>query len=721
MVCAVARRFAGTLLLSPIAALCQQAPSPAAQSQPAAGGMSSVLESIEVDSQRLNDARTGIQTQLGASVYTIDAAAIAAMPGGDNGLLNQALMQAPNVAQDSFGQLHVRGEHNGLQYRLNGIILPEGISGFGQSLDPRLISSMQLITGALPAEYGLRTAGIIDLTTKSGALESGGAVSLYAGSHGTVEPSIAYGGSSGRWQYYGSADGLTNNAGIESPDGSPNPLHDRTRQAHAFGFLENVIDSSNRVSLIAGYSRAGFQIPDLAGLQPSLGAVVNGQVSYPSSAINETQGEDTEFGVLSWQHSSGPWDLQSAMTARKSTLQFTPDAQGDLLFTGLAQDAFRRNIALDWQVDAAYQWGENHTVRGGGYVQRDRSTSATNSEVLDLDALAAGQATQTQFNIQDSETRRERIESAYLQDEWRFTPTLTLNYGLRYDAFHAYASGRQWSPRVNLVWKESARTTVHAGYSRYFTPPPFELISSETLAKFTNAGAGPSVTQNDTPQAERANYWDIGASQILSQELTVGLDSYFKRSINLLDEGQFGAPIILTPFNYAAGRQYGVEATANYAGRDLAAYASLAWGRAMGTRIVSSQFNFSADDLAYIANNYISLDHEQKITGSGGISYRWRDTRVSSDLLLGSGLRASLALPDGSVIPNGTRLPYYTQWNLGLSHEYHLGGASTLTARFDVINALDREYQIRNGTGVGVGAPQYGPRRGFFIGLSKSL
>jgi hypothetical protein len=86
------------------------------------------------------------------------------------------IMQAPEVAQDSFGQFHIRGEHNGLQYRLNGIILPEGISVFGQSLDARFISSMSLITGALPAEYGLRTAGIIDLTTKSGLIDSGGSL-----------------------------------------------------------------------------------------------------------------------------------------------------------------------------------------------------------------------------------------------------------------------------------------------------------------------------------------------------------------------------------------------------------------------------------------------------------------------------------------------------------------------------------------------------------------
>ena len=91
------------------------------------------LDEIVVISQRLNEARNGIQTQTGASTYTINEAAIATAPGGDNQLLNQVILQAPDVAQDSFGQFHVRGEHNGLQYRLNGIILPEGISVFGQA------------------------------------------------------------------------------------------------------------------------------------------------------------------------------------------------------------------------------------------------------------------------------------------------------------------------------------------------------------------------------------------------------------------------------------------------------------------------------------------------------------------------------------------------------------------------------------------------------------
>jgi hypothetical protein len=122
-----------------------------------------------------------------------------------------------------------------------------------------------------------------------------------------------------------------------------------------------------------------------------------------------------------------------------------------------------------------------------------------------------------------------------------------------------------------------------------------------------------------------------------------------------------------------------------------------------------------------VANHYIHLDHEQEFTASGGASYLWRDTRFSTDFLLGSGLRASLIFPNGNVVPNGDHLPYYTQVNFGVSHVFHIPHAGTLTARVDVINAFDKVYQIRNGTGVGVGAPQYGPRQGFFFGVSKSL
>jgi hypothetical protein len=700
-----------------------------ADSDANSGGSGSppALDEIVVIAQHLNEARNGIQTQTGASTYTINEAAIGAAPGGDNQLLNQVIMQAPDVAQDSFGQFHVRGEHNGLQYRLNGIILPEGISVFGQSLDPRLISSLTLVTGALPAEYGLRTAGIIDLKTKSGVIDPGGAVSIYGGSHGTVEPSFNYGGSAGRLNYFVSGSFLRNALGIESPDGSSNPIHDHTKQSHGFGYFEYILDESNRLSAVLSTSAGNFEIPQRAGQTPGLTnadgtpLTVNGQTTYPSEALNENQRELNHFAVFSWQHSQGALDVQTSVTARYSSLTFIPDPLGDVLFTGIAQNAYKQNAAYSLQSDAAYKLDDMHTLRGGVFLQSDHSKSLTTSQVIALDPTIGIQTSDVPITVFDNTYKTEWIESLYLQDEWKVIPSLTFNYGLRFDKFTAYTAAHQVSPRFNAVWQALDDTTVHIGYSRYLSPPPFEVVGSETISKFLNTTAAPAVTVANSPLAERANYYDLGVQQKLTRQFTVGLDTYYKQSHNLIDEGQFGAPIILTPFNYSYGKQYGAEITANFTAEGFSTYLNLAYQSAKGKNFSSSQFNFSQASLDYVATHYIHLDHEQQFTASGGVSYVWNHTTFSADFLEGSGLRASLALPDGTVVPNGDHLPYYTQANFGVNQVFHLDGWGTLTARVDLINAFDKEYQIRNGTGVGVGAPQYGPRRGLFFGLSKSL
>src|SRR5580658_4932756 len=410
---------------------------------PAADADSGVDE-VVVTARRLNSARSEIQTQTGASTYTISNDAIAAAPGGENVGMNQVLLQAPDVVQDSFGQLHVRGDHNDLQYRLNGIILPEGISVFSQTLSPRLISSLSLITGALPAEYGLRTAGVIDLSTNSGLLQPGGAVSVYGGSFGTFEPAFEYGGSSGKYSYYISGDYKQDNVGIESPDGSTNPLHDQTKQVHGFGYFENIVDENDRLTLILGTSDDAFQIPNQRGLEPTLGLDVNGQTTFLSDDLNETQHEAAQYAVLAWQHAAGELNWQTAVSARYTTLHFAPDWVGDLLFNGIAQDALKDDTAFAWQTDGSYKVGDAHTVRAGFFLQHDSSQSYTTSQVLPINA-AGVPTNDIPLTIPQSNTQSQIIESLYLQDEWKPFSPLTINYGLRFDHFAAYTNGSQLS------------------------------------------------------------------------------------------------------------------------------------------------------------------------------------------------------------------------------------------------------------------------------------
>ncbi len=190
-------------------------------------------------------ARDNLSPRFGASTFDMNRAFIDTLPQGTNAPINSVLLQAPGVAQDSAvnGDIHVRNEHANVQYRINGIILPDGISGFGHVLDTSFVGSLALITGALPAQFGLRTAGIVDIQTKSGnALQQGGSVGIYGGSFGTLTPSFEYGGRSGNTEYFFTGRGFTSNLGIENPTDSHNAIHDRTYQGNFFSYTSTVLD-----------------------------------------------------------------------------------------------------------------------------------------------------------------------------------------------------------------------------------------------------------------------------------------------------------------------------------------------------------------------------------------------------------------------------------------------------------------------------------------------
>jgi outer membrane receptor protein involved in Fe transport len=764
-VCAAALAAVGAWAAASVSTA-QTAPAPAASpASPAKPGAS--VSEIVVTAQRLNDARASIQPQIGASVYAITDQAIKQMPGGENVQLDQVILQAPGVAEDSYGQIHIRGEHNGLQFRLNGIILPEGLSVFSQAISPRVANSVELITGALPAEYGLRTAGIVNITTKS-TFNDVGSVSIYGGSHGDIEPSFVFGGSTSDTNFFVTGSYKRNDLGIEGPDERSNPLHDHTEQFNGFAYLDHILNPNSRVSLILGTSDDRFQIPDVSGgVNGGLGLSVNGVDDYPSTSLNESQREQTQFAVASYLHTTDRFTTQVSVFGRYSTLTFSPDVLGDLLYDGIAQAAAKSDTAGGLQAEASYNLTDQHTLRGGVIVEVDHSTSATTSQVLLIDnnpasATYGAELSNQPYTIIDDSSRVAHTYSVYVQDEWKILKNFTVNYGLRFDDFEGYRDENQVSPRLNFVWLPTPSTTFHAGYARYFTPPPFELVSSASVSKFiaptgnplvttsanpvaASSGANPLpgtsgqlvatpgeplVSADTTPYSERSDYYDVGVAQKIGPHFNITFDSYYKTSKNLLDEGQFGAPIILTPFNYARGLQYGLELTMSYANGPFSAYANFSHTRATGEDWNTSQFSFNQAQLDYVRNHYIFLDHDENYSVSAGTSYLWLGTRLGGDLIFGSGLRANAALaspltePDGSLltaVPNGQELPSYIQVNLAISHRFANVAGGPLEIRFDIINAFDEVYQIRSGSGVGVFAPQYGPRRGLFFGVTKEF
>ena len=688
--------------------------------RPAAAPTAQPKNDLATTNTKFDMARDNLSPRFGASSFDMNRAFIETLPQGTDAPINSVMLQAPGVAKDSAvnGDIHVRNEHANVQYRINGIILPDGISAFGHVLDTSFAGSLALVTGALPAQFGLRTAGIVDIQTKSGnSLMQGGSVGIYGGSFGTLTPSFDYGGRSGNTEYFVTGRGFTSNLGIENPTDSYNAIHDRTYQGNFFGYTSTVLDPQTRISTIFGKTTNRFQIPNNPGQMPGFTAF--GVSNFNSSTLNEHQAEQNTFGVLALQKSVNGFDFQVAAFSRYSTLHFVPDTIGDLVFNGIASDVYRRGFANGLQGDGSYKLNDAHTLRAGFTIDGESTQNSNISTVLPLDM--SGNPVDMPFNVTDNSSKFGWIAGVYVQDEWKVTNQLTLNVGLRFDQMWQYIDANQLSPRVNIVYKPLDGTTLHAGYARYFTPPPQAIAAPAAIAPFANTTAQPDTFQQSPVLPERAHYFDAGIVQKITPQLEVGLDVYYKISRDLLDDGQFGAALILNGFNYEKAYNSGVELSATYKDGNFGAYGNLAWARQVATNIVSNQYLFSADDLAYIATHYINTDHAQQLTGSAGASYLWRDTRFSASMIYGSGLRADLMLPDGTSIPNGDHVAPYAEVNVGIAHEIKQPDGKPITVRFDVVNLFDTIYQIRNGSGVGVFAPQFGMRRGFFAGISKRL
>ncbi len=671
---------------------------------------------------KFDEARQNIVAPIGATSYQVNHQAIEALPQGNNTTLDKALLQFPGVTQDSAasGELHVRNEHANLQYRINGIMLPDGVGGFGQILDTGIVGTMALLTGALPAQYGLRTAGVLDIETKADAFDNTGKVSVYGGSHQTITPFAEYGGTVGQTQYYVSGRYLYNNLGIENPTPANEAIHDRTQQEKGFLYLSTVLDPQSRLTWISGTSNSLYQIPNNPG-QPTSFATPT-QSTFDSALLNERQQEINHFNVVAYQHSAEGIDYQISYFNRYSQLHFWPDPIGDLLINGVSSSVYRQSYVNGFQEDTAWRVADSHTLRFGFITSAERSLVTSINTTFPGDPVN-GQAIDPTTGVPlppvtifDSSSKLGWLFGSYVQDEWKITNNLTLNVGLRFDQMWQYVDANQFSPRASLTWVPQEGTTVHAGYARTFTPPQQVIAAPTNIALTQGTVIAPEVTQNDPVLPERAHVFDAGVVQKVwpVPGLEVGLDGYLKLARDLLDDGQFGQAYVLDGFNYAKANNIGLEFKALYAMGNLRMYGNVAWARQLGTNVVSNQFLFGADELAYIGTHYIYTDHSQVLTASAGASYLWKDTRFSASMIYGSGLRSGFV--------NTDHLPSYTQVNMGVSHDFFIVAPNKpTTLRFDVVNVFDKIYEIRDGSGIGVFAPQFGPRRGFFVGISQKI
>lgn len=674
----------------------------------------------EITAKKLDKSRNNLSPKTGGSAYSFSQEGINNLPQGQTTPLSQVLMRAPGVTQNSFGQIHIRGDHSNVQYRINDVMIPQGISGFGNGFDTHFAESVDLLRGVLPAQYGYRTAGVIDIKTKSGMFtkgeggkfEKGGRSEVSAGGNNSIGYNQQISGFKDSFSYYLNATYLQNNRGIESPTSDRNSIHNDTAQDKLFGYFSYLIDVKKRLSVILANSTNRFQVPN--NLDQEAIHQLSGSGGISSDKLNEKQKEENRYLILALQGvSESDVDYQISFFSRQSKNIFRSDFVGDLTYSGIASDIDRASFANGLQSDFSYELNEKNILRSGFFLSDERVASDKSSAVF-ADANEDGiQDSTTPFRITDNSKQSTQLYGIYLQDEFKPLEKLTLNFGARFDILQSVTDEKQLSPRFGAVYDISSDTKIHGGFARYFSPAKAETLSNSLIEKYVGTTAAPANLQNGKVRAERSNYYDLGVSHKLTSSVHLSLDSYYKESKNLLDEGQFGNALIYSPFNFQRGKTYGVEFGADYKKDNFSAFFNFAAQKSRAKNIISSQYLIDGDDFSAAAKKYIHLDHDQSYSASTGVSYLFYGTNYGVDAFYGSGLRRGVA--------SSQRMPSYIQTNVSIARDVDFLLTGKVNLRLAALNIFDNVYQLHDGSGVGVKASQYGPRRTFFLIASKSF
>jgi outer membrane receptor protein involved in Fe transport len=488
--------------------------------------------------------------------------------------------------------------------------------------------------------------------------------------------------------------------------------------------VDHVIDATTRVALILGASDERFQLPNPIGLNAATAdvgsvpfqrpLVLNGVSMISSERRDDTQSSINRYAVLSLLHTADVLTFQIAGFARYSRATLSADGPADFLFTGIGRDTRDTTSSLGLQVESVYELAATHTLRAGATVISDIHRGQAETLVLPIHASGVQKAgpLEEQKEVSRLTTRQ---DSLFIQDEWRPASGITVNIGGRVDHVKAAVNRTRFSPRASLVWQLQPETTFHIGYARYFVPAPVDGVTEKPGDLASTSGRLPTTAGNAVlPESD--DYYDAGF-QYAAGPLTAGIDAYWRRASNLVDEGIFGAAAQTASFNYAEGRVRGVELSLTYNAGRLSGWANAAIAGARGRGIASNQYYFTADQLSYVADHWIRTANSQTATLSAGMSYRLGVVRLSADMLYGSGLRRTL--PGGR--PNGAHMPDYLQADFSLVWRIATIGKLPLDLRADIINAFDRRYALGDGSGLGASQPQWGPRRGAFVGIEQSF
>ena len=663
-----------------------------------------------------------IQYKASSETYQLSRKDIETLPRGNNNDVHDVLMTVPSVVYGGLKQTHIRQDHANQQFRIDGIPIPDTVTGaFADIVPPRAWERADIILGGMEAQYGNKTALVLDITSKSGTSPGFGSAQVFGGSFNTVNPSFEYGGAIGeKVRFYVLNSYVTTSRGLEPPTLGYTNNHNQSEKNNTYLRGDYQHDNHNSFSWIFLNSVAKHQIPTIPNLETNSDvlALLPGFSPTNSQSVNQYQKENSQYSQLVWRH-----DLNASnyfglgLYFRRGVADFTTDPLNALAYAedvNSAQTANQRRIAYSGGVRFDYTWvpDSHHVVKTG--VQLDYTRANNHAQIFAFDTssgVPAGPVVTLDASNQNIQTRQE----FWIQDQWSASEHWTFNVGVRGDAIQGFYNEGQASPRIGVTYKHNQSNVFHAYYGRLFTPPNVEQVAVAQL-NTQNTTAAPDDPTGFRPRAERAHYFEVGSYHVLHRKATLELTGYYKLSHFLSDAGQFGSTPLLNFFAFERGWQRGIDGALKVQFTDeLTARGNVAWGQCKGYGLQSGQYLLDQAEINDINSpGGVFCDHSQFMTSSAVVSYRlWERTNFTGQMLYGSGLRTA---EEGGKT-NSTHENSYTVYNASVTHTIPLPWqGQKMLLGFDILNLFDQHYFLNRGEGsIGLGIAHAGMPRAYFF------
>jgi outer membrane receptor for ferrienterochelin and colicin len=528
--------------------------------------------------------------------------------------LQEAIATMPGWATEDNGLMHVRGVDDGFLYVIDGVPVYERLDGlFGVAPDPAMIDSVNVLTGYIPPEYGLKSGGVIEVRSAGRAAERWlGTVDLGLGGDDTRELSGVAGGPLGRpLAVTAGASGIRSSRYLDPVH--PDNLHNDGGAFSGGVQLAWNPSPSSAVAMLSGFSRSGFDVP-------------HGE-EQEVARQHQRQQLRNHWQTVSWQRSwSDRMISQVAGYYRSSSSLLTGSAQDTPLFTNATRDLRRVGVLAS----ITHHRGA-HLLKAGAEASRMNVredfrffvTDPASAAAADLSDEAITHTAERPFLFHDTATPA--LFSLYVQDSVRALGRLTLDLGLRADWTRLLTRASQWSPRIGASYHwPTTNMTMRGSFGRFFQPPQPEnlLLASSPEARALSPFADDDRAGGAELSPERQTAVDVGVSQIVGGRVRLDV-SYWRRWVrNVADPNVFFGTTVIFPNTVARGRASGVDVRVEVPrNHGWSGYASYTNSRVVQFGPINGGLFLEEDVIEIGPGTAFVPDHDQRHVGAFGITF----------------------------------------------------------------------------------------------------